>query len=108
MGVNEPIARTDGGEHDGRPAVPAVEVVDVRAGYRSHAALEHVCLTVPRGSMMAIVGPNGGGKSTLLKLLLGLLEPWEGTVRVLGTDPVAARGRVGYVPQTRAGDWSFP
>jgi ABC-type Mn2+/Zn2+ transport system ATPase subunit len=54
---------------------PAVELVGVRAGYRSHVALDGVNLAVPRGSMMAVVGPNGGGKSTLLKVLLGLLQP---------------------------------
>jgi ABC-type Mn2+/Zn2+ transport system ATPase subunit len=87
---------------------PAVELRDVTAGYRGHVALEGVTLSVPAGSMMAVVGPNGGGKSTLLKLLLGLLDPWRGTVGVLGTSPAPARGRIGYVPQTGSGDWSFP
>src|SRR5687768_5117269 len=76
----------------------AIDLRDVTAGYRDHAALETVTMTVPAGSMMAIVGPNGGGKSTLLKVLLGLLAPWHGTVRVLGTEPAPARGRIGYVP----------
>jgi len=89
-------------------AAPAVELRDVTAGYRGHVALEGVTLTIPPGSMMAIVGPNGGGKSTLLKLLLGLIEPWRGTVGVLGTAPTAARRQIGYVPQTGSGDWSFP
>ncbi len=87
---------------------PAVELRDVTAGYRGQAALEGVTLTVPTGTMMAVVGPNGGGKSTLLKLLLGLLEPWRGSIHVLGTAPTPARGRIGYVPQTGSGDWSFP
>jgi ABC-type Mn2+/Zn2+ transport system ATPase subunit len=91
-----------------RAGGPAVELVGVRAGYRSHVALDGVNLAVPRGSMMAVVGPNGGGKSTLLKLLLGLLRPWQGMVTVLGQSPTAARGRLGYVPQTGSGDWSFP
>src|SRR5690606_22683272 len=71
-------------------------------------ALEGVTMTVPKGTMVAIVGPNGGGKSTLLKLLLGLLEPWQGSVRVLGASGVAARSRLGYVPQTGRGDWRCP
>jgi manganese/zinc/iron transport system ATP- binding protein len=90
------------------PRPPAIVLRDVTAGYRGQAALEAVTLTVPTGTMMAIVGPNGGGKSTLLKLLLGLLEPWHGSVGVLGTSPAPARGRIGYVPQTGSGDWSFP
>jgi ABC-type Mn2+/Zn2+ transport system ATPase subunit len=86
----------------------ALDLRDVTVGYRGQPALDGVTLTVPRGSMMAIVGPNGGGKSTLLKLLLGLIQPWRGSTSVLGTSPSAARGRIGYVPQTGSGDWSFP
>jgi ABC-type Mn2+/Zn2+ transport system ATPase subunit len=86
----------------------AIELRGVSVGYRGQPALEDVSLTVPAGSMLAIVGPNGGGKSTLLKLLLGLLTPWGGSVTVLGADPVAARANVGYVPQTGSGDWGFP
>jgi ABC-type Mn2+/Zn2+ transport system ATPase subunit len=93
----------------GTVAVPAaIELRGVSVGYRGQPALEDVSLTVPAGSMLAIVGPNGGGKSTLLKLLLGLLTPWGGSVTVLGADPVAARANVGYVPQTGSGDWGFP
>jgi ABC-type Mn2+/Zn2+ transport system ATPase subunit len=86
----------------------AIELRGVSVGYRGQPALEDVSLTVPAGSMLAIVGPNGGGKSTLLKLLLGLLTPWGGSVTVLGAGPVAARANVGYVPQTGSGDWGFP
>ena len=93
----------------GAVAVPAaIELRGVSVGYRGQPALEDVNLSVPAGSMLAIVGPNGGGKSTLLKLLLGLLTPWGGSVEVLGADPVAARANVGYVPQTGSGDWGFP
>jgi ABC-type Mn2+/Zn2+ transport system ATPase subunit len=86
----------------------AVELQGVTAGYRKRLALENVSLSVPAGAMMAIVGPNGGGKSTFLKLLLGILEPWRGSVRVLGATPSAARLKIGYVPQSGTGDWSFP
>jgi ABC-type Mn2+/Zn2+ transport system ATPase subunit len=55
-----------------------------------------------------VVGPNGGGKSTLLKLIAGLLEPWTGTIRVLGGAPGEHAGAIAYVPQAEAVDWGFP
>lgn len=80
-------------------------------GLRDEAvpALKGVSLTVERGSRLGILGPNGGGKSTLVKLILGLLTPDAGRVRVLGRAPEDARraGLVGYLPQriTAEVDW---
>jgi zinc transport system ATP-binding protein len=87
---------------------PVVELSHVRAGYGGVAAIEDVSLTVTRGEFIALVGPNGGGKSTLLKVVLGLLEPWAGTVRVFGGPPAASRRRLGYVPQAARFDRTFP
>ena len=101
-------AGTDGGKPGLTDGQLAVDLRGVSAGYRGQAALSDVTLQVPRGAMMAIVGPNGGGKSTLLKLLLGLMPPWTGEARVLGQRPTDARRRIGYVPQTGSGDWRFP
>jgi zinc transport system ATP-binding protein len=70
--------------------------------------LENVDLAVPRGEFLGIVGPNAGGKSTLLKLILGLLEPGAGEVRVLGRAPRIASREVGYVPQYPAFARDFP
>ncbi len=70
--------------------------------------LEDVNLRVPRGDFLAIIGPNGGGKTTLLRLILGLLRPDSGTVSVLGTEPAGAVGRIGYVPQMTGFERSFP
>ncbi len=61
--------------------------------------LEHVEFTVEKGEFLGIVGPNGGGKTTLLKLILGLLEPASGRISVLGGPPARAREAIGYVPQ---------
>ncbi|MDP8924315.1 MAG: metal ABC transporter ATP-binding protein [Chloroflexota bacterium] len=91
-----------------RAGTHAVELRGVAGGYGRRIALDGVNLTVPTGTLTAVVGPNGGGKSTLLKLLLGLIEPWDGSVRVFGRAPRAVRRRIGYVPQTGSGDWRFP
>lgn len=82
---------------------PAVEIENVSFTYpgAARAALERVSLRVEEGERLGILGPNGGGKSTLLKIILGLLEPDAGTVRVLGMAARQARreGLVGYVAQ---------
>lgn len=82
---------------------PALRLAGV--GYRYPGAgveaLERVTIEVSRGERLGVLGPNGGGKSTLLKIILGLLEPTAGTVTVCGLTPVEAgrRGLVGYLPQ---------
>jgi zinc transport system ATP-binding protein len=74
----------------------------------SGMVLEDVNLCVPAGEFLGIVGPNGGGKSTLLKLILGLLEPVSGRLSVNGRTPSQARQQVGYVPQTTTFLRDFP
>jgi zinc transport system ATP-binding protein len=73
-------------------------------------ALEGVTLSVREGERLGILGPNGGGKSTLLKLTLGLLRGGSGAVRVFGLSPEEARRRrlIGYVPQKVEAEMSFP
>ena len=81
---------------------PVVELDDVSFGYRAGVrVLEDVSLAVAAGEFVAIAGPNGGGKTTLLRLVLGLERPSEGTVRVFGQPAgKGARGaRIGYLPQ---------
>jgi zinc/manganese transport system ATP-binding protein len=60
---------------------------------------EHGDFTVPRGALVAVIGPNGSGKTTLLQVVLGLLPITRGSVEVLGTDPRRGDPRIGYVPQ---------
>lgn len=86
----------------------AFALEDVTYGYGGVSALEGVTLRVPRGEFLAVLGPNGGGKSTLLRLLLGLLEPSAGGLRVLGESPVRAASRVGYMPQFTSSGRAFP
>ena len=79
---------------------PVVELDDVSFGYRSGVrVLEDVSLAVAAGEFVAIAGPNGGGKTTLLRLVLGLERPSEGSVRVFGqaAGKGGDGGRIGYL-----------
>jgi zinc transport system ATP-binding protein len=86
----------------------AIEIHGLNFDYSGVPILEHIDLEVPEGEFIGVVGPNGGGKSTLLKLILGLLTPSTGQVRVLGKSPEAARRRIGYVPQYPPFPRDFP
>lgn len=87
---------------------PVVEVEGLWFAYNGQPVLRDVNMEIPGGELVCVVGPNGGGKTTLLKLLLGLLRPDRGTIRVLGVSPHRARSRVGYTPQHARFDPSFP
>lgn len=80
-------------------AAPVIELQNVSFAYGSRNVLTQVNLTVRASDFMAIVGPNGGGKTTLVKLILGLLPPGDGRIRVLGQTPEQSRPEIGYVPQ---------
>ncbi len=85
-----------------------IELEDVTFSFGGLAAVQNVNLKVEAGEFLGIVGPNAGGKSTLLKLILGLLEPQKGRVRVLGRAPAEASRSVGYVPQYPSFPRDFP
>jgi zinc transport system ATP-binding protein len=87
---------------------PAVELEEVSLALRGAPVLEGVTLTLEPRDYLAVLGPNGSGKSTLLRVILGLLEPDRGRVRVFGEPPARARGAVGYVPQHFRIDLDFP
>ncbi len=87
---------------------PVIDIRGVSYAYDGPAVLSNIDLQVPAGEFLGIVGPNAGGKSTLLKLILGLIEPHAGQVRVLGRSPVRARRSLGYVPQYPAFARDFP
>ena len=87
---------------------PAIFVEDLWFSYDSNPVLEDVNISVPRGDFVSIVGPNGGGKTTLLKLILGLLKPSRGRALVFGEEPEQARRRIGYMPQHSQLDPEFP
>ncbi len=86
----------------------AIFIKDLCFSYVGHPVLEDVNLSIPQGDFVSVVGPNGGGKTTLLKLVLGLLRPSQGEVRVFGAPPEQARPRIGYMPQQAQLDPQFP
>ena len=88
--------------------VPVIEMKDVCFSYGEQDVLHDLSFGIEAGAFVAVVGPNGGGKTTLLKLLLGALSPRLGSVRVFGVAPEAARARMGYVPQSVPFDPKFP
>lgn len=88
--------------------VKIVEFDDVSFAYGAVPVLEHVNLSIERAEFFGLIGPNAGGKSTLLKLMLGLLRPDRGAVRLFGEEPAVARRRVGYVPQHPTFSRRFP
>ena len=75
---------------------------------RGSVAISDASLSIRRGDFACIVGPNGGGKTTLLKLIVGLLEPDAGRVRLFGRPPRETRRRIGYMPQRARLDPQFP
>lgn len=85
-----------------------ITVSHVSFSYDGIPVLEDVNLTIQERSFISIVGPNAGGKTTLLKLLLGLLQPSQGSIEVLGLPPEKARTRIGYMPQQVQLDLQFP
>jgi len=81
---------------------------DVWVHYDGIKVLEGVDLTLKQHDFLGIIGPNGGGKSTLIKVILGLVKPSRGTIRVLGDTPQNSRKYIGYVPQYSLFDPDFP
>ncbi|MGB9717161.1 MAG: metal ABC transporter ATP-binding protein [Thermoproteota archaeon] len=84
-------------------SIPVISVENVSVRLGSNIVLEDVSFNVESPSFITVVGPNGAGKTTLLRLLLGMVRPFKGSVKVLGLNPFTEHGRlrglVGYVPQ---------
>ncbi|MCD4652378.1 metal ABC transporter ATP-binding protein [bacterium] len=85
-----------------------IEFINVCFSYGVNEILHNVDFDICRNDFVAVVGPNGGGKTTLIKLILGLIKPQRGTVKLLGDLPKLTRYRVGYVPQIVHYDLRFP
>ena len=87
---------------------PIIEVRDLWFSFNSIPVLKEVNLTVRPGNFIALLGPNGGGKTTLLKLMLGLLIPDRGSIKIFGEPPGKSSHRIGYMPQHLHFNQSFP
>jgi len=85
-----------------------IRLEDVWVKYGDLTILEEINLSVQNLDFLGIIGPNGGGKTTLLKVILGLIKPTRGKVTVLGNSPEKSRRFIGYVPQITQFDREFP
>jgi len=90
------------------PTEAAIRLDGVSFSHEGEPILENINLHVMSGDFLAILGPNGGGKTTLLRIILGLLPPDAGTVRIFGKEPGEARRHIGYVPQFSTIRQAFP
>ena len=94
---------------------PVLYLRNLTYGYVSHrAVIENVSLQIPKGMFIGLLGPSGSGKSTLIKIILGLLKPWSGSMEynlsntTYAFKQVDKRLVIGYVPQIETVDWNFP
>lgn len=85
-----------------------LQISDLAAGYEGRTVIEHVNLEVRSQDFIGIVGPNGGGKTTLLKVVLGLLLPMSGDIRFFRDGQICDNLRIGYMPQQSQTDKRFP
>ena len=86
----------------------AADLQDITFSYRGEPILRNLTLSIEMGEFIGIFGPNGGGKTTLLKLLMGFLTPQSGSIQIFGAAPELQRHRIGYVPQVHRTDSDFP
>ncbi len=87
-----------------RSGAPVVVARDLAASYGAHPVWAHANFSIAAGSFTAILGPNGGGKSTLIRMILGLLPPAHGQLEVMGEPPHRGNSRIGYIPQRSSFD----
>ena len=85
-----------------------LEIHDLTVSYQRKPVLYGIDLVVGEGSLVGVIGPNGGGKSTLIKSIMGMIPHNGGWVKIFGKPPGKSCSRVGYVPQRESVDWDFP
>ncbi len=87
---------------------PTIEVRNLYFAYSNEPVLENINFSISTKDFLAVIGPNGGGKSTLLKLLLGILIPNKGSIKIFGKRPKEVYLKLGYVPQDTNINKNFP
>lgn len=95
-------------EHTIKTYEPLVEIRNLYGGYDHETVLENINLSIQEKDFIGLIGPNGGGKTTLLKIILGLLPPKKGRVEIMNKPPKKGRQHIGYVPQFTVFDSDFP
>ncbi|HZK44392.1 MAG TPA: ABC transporter ATP-binding protein [Syntrophomonadaceae bacterium] len=88
--------------------INVIEIKNLYVSLNGLGVLEDINLTIPKGDFLAIIGPNGGGKSSLLKSMLGLIKPDHGSIKIMGHRVSRGRKYMGYVPQYAQFDRDFP
>lgn len=86
----------------------ALEVHNLTIAYDKAPVIWDVDFEIPKGQIVGIIGPNGSGKTTMLKTVMGLMKPASGNVKIFGTTLDKIREKVAYVPQRESVDWDFP
>jgi manganese/zinc/iron transport system ATP- binding protein len=90
------------------PGRPVIELHNLTVTYNRKPALYDVDFVIPENKLVGIVGPNGSGKTTMLKAIMGLIESDSGHVEIFGQPLESVRHRIAYVPQRGSVDWDFP
>ncbi|HIJ00987.1 MAG TPA: ATP-binding cassette domain-containing protein, partial [Candidatus Methanomethylophilaceae archaeon] len=85
-----------------------IEIRGLSAGYGHKIVIEDINMDLRKNDFLAVIGPNGGGKTTLLKAILGIIEPLSGSIRIFGEEPEKGVRRIGYVPQNGSFDNLYP
>ncbi|MEN7546420.1 metal ABC transporter ATP-binding protein [Rapidithrix thailandica] len=87
---------------------PVIELHNLTVTYQNKPAIWNIDYTLPEGNLIGIIGPNGSGKTTMLKAIMGLIKPGSGYVKLFNKSLEEVRNRVAYVPQRNSVDWDFP
>ncbi len=106
--MSNPVSNSSSQPDNSQRTNLIITLRDVSFAYDHVPVLDRVSLEVAEKEFLGIIGPNAGGKSTLLKLMLGLLKPQSGSIRILGRKPRQQRRLIGYVPQYPAFSRDFP